>query len=847
MTIPFTSMTLGVIEFLIESLVGIITSLYNIILSTIMDLLAKFFYGIGVELLWMADFVQSLFRRLVGLEPYWQNGVETTGDPLLGLITSDQVLEVFLALFIVAVVMLLIATIIQIIRVQYTQEGAKNTVGNIIGQTLKSFALFIIVPLGSVAGIFLANVLLGMVDAATNTSGSTTISGAIFVASAGEANRARMANNETADDGWFSSLWDGGLYITMDDEGNIEQIEATNPLGLGYIPDPYDVDSEYDADEYNELVAMANNADGRGPIFVSTTGTTTEKINDVAERIDTAFAMRAINQNTEGSEYDAEHLGATFDYGNYDMVRVYYDINEINFLVLYVAAGITIWSLYMALFGLIMRLYKAVILFVISPPVVALMPLDGGNAMGQWKTSFISTITGAYGVVVSLNLFFMILPMLKQIQLFDPNATVLGLSTSYYYNNFTYLIMVVVGCFSFKDLSKLISGILVKGGDDILGAGEGMSKKVVGTAANIAMATATGGASLAMSAKNVAASKMNKNRSNKTMKSAQEKFAAGDIQGAKEDYEKSQLYSGRSKSQLDRSKAQFGSATGFVSKGMDSVTNAMGLGKNVPGRLVKTAKAPSTAIKDVKNFNKKLANAGKDNPTFAEKIEEASNKEKAMKATLNDADSSDKAKLTGDFEGSKTNMNNLAASVNNTNDISKLETLISKMQEESNNNGTSDLSIDYLRNMTDGINSMKAALETIGKKDATAEEKDTARNILNSSRNNVGVQASGLADAHGERMDGAVKLVNNSNINATAEVKQTVFNKMSDTDGMKAEMNKIMRKMEETVKSTKSTDELKTEMSNLSKQVEGVQRTAAAAQKEAASANAAAKKAAKKK
>lgn len=467
MHIPFTSQVLGVIEYILEALVSILSWFAEIIVQLFYSLFAHVLYGIGSQLLKMVDFVQSLFRRLAGLDTYWYDGVKQeaspskTIDPILRFVTEDSVLDVLLALSIVAVAMLIIATIVQIIRVQYTQEGSKNTIGNVIGQTLKALAMFLIVPIACVLGIYTSNQILAAIDKATSPGQANTIGGAIFVASAGQANRVRLS--ETGTEQSWGNAFSLPRKITVDAEGNIIEEEARN-LGA----------SENLKFDYQ--------------------GTGTTKRHEIAKRIDLAFASKAENKNSENGKFSAKELGEFFDFTNLKIVEAYYSLAEINYIVLFIGSGLVIWALYNAAFGLIMRIYKTVILFVISPPIVAIMPLDGGNAFKQWRTNFIGAVLGAYGVIVTLNLFFIILPLVAKINLFDPSSNpsggLLGPVTNYYYlNNFVYLLFVIVGCFMFKDLSGLISKII--GGEDAFAAGSSVSGKATAIAASL---TPVGGA-----------------------------------------------------------------------------------------------------------------------------------------------------------------------------------------------------------------------------------------------------------------------------------------------------------------------------------------------------------------
>ena len=64
--------------------------------------------------------------------------------------------------------------------------------------------------------------------------------------------------------------------------------------------------------------------------------------------------------------------------------------------------------------GVLKRAYELVVLYVISPPVVALMPLDDGAAYKGWCKAFIGKTLMAYGGVLAINFFFMLVPILPR-------------------------------------------------------------------------------------------------------------------------------------------------------------------------------------------------------------------------------------------------------------------------------------------------------------------------------------------------------------------------------------------------------------------------------------------------
>ena len=413
----FASMSLGIFDFLIDWLTKFMIWLIGWVFELINKLFATLFFKIGTSILTIADNIQVVFKRLCGMDVYWitEDGVtkEMVGmDPVMSMLADSQVAQALIALTLVAVSMVIIATIVQIIRTEFSTEGSKNSKGNIIGQALKAMLLFVLVPLCCIGGVFICNRLLVAVDRATNLSdGNSTIGSSVFVAAASNANNVRNGYNLDAD-----KLARVGISYTIT-ENNREIAAAT-------------IDSAF--------------RDGK---------------------LDYTWIL--VNDN----------------------VGAYYNIFNINYITYIGGALLATYTLLCVCFGMIMRIYKCVVLFIISPPMIGLMPIDNGSAFKEWRKAFLGQILSAYGTVVGLNLLFLILPIVNNIKLFEPGVKGSGL------NNFMQLIFTLTGLFMLKDIGSMISKMI--GADDAAASGEGMAKKVGATAVKIG-SVAAGGAGLAM-------------------------------------------------------------------------------------------------------------------------------------------------------------------------------------------------------------------------------------------------------------------------------------------------------------------------------------------------------------
>lgn len=456
-------------------LVAFITVLVLLSKTALKIAIYGFLYEIAKALFAMCDFLQLCFRRLAGLDTYWFKETASssassddgkTGDILLSIFSSKTVVEALIAMTLFAVALLLIVTIVQIIRVEYTTEGSKNSKGTILGKAIKSFAMFILIPVVCFLGIFASNKILFALDAATAQAGSSTLAGSIFLAGASDANVVRMGGTE-------EGVIDG-LLVCKNEKYKAQLTDNSDGL-VGLDPS----------------------------IFKSSKSDTESKQNEIATTIDNIFVRkynRFYESKTEKNAYTVGQLkdkdsnamsGLLYSddtyvhYSVYRTVQYFYDFSKMNFFIFYVGTFFVLMSLIKASVGLIMRLYKGTALFIISPAVTALTPLDDGNAYKSWRKAFIGCVLGAYGYVVALNLLFLIMGVVDNIYLF-PNS--FGFYTA---NKMVQCLMVIVGVNMLSDLSGLVSGFI--GAEDVLKTGEGMSKKVMETTGKVGKMTVQGG------------------------------------------------------------------------------------------------------------------------------------------------------------------------------------------------------------------------------------------------------------------------------------------------------------------------------------------------------------------
>ena len=417
-------------DFIVDPIVNLFTTLVNSLASIVITPIAGILYTLQIGFFLLMDCIQSIFRRIAGLETYYYAGEaqEGGGDPVLDFIMDPTVLGVFFSVLIVAIILLFVTTFVAIVRSEITEKGA-NPKGPIFGRALRSILYFVMVPVVSILGIFMANVFLKTLDAATNLSEKDTLSAMVFQAAAYDGNRARnnpdLAAAFAPDFGLSSSMSQADIANAIDEA--FAGAEETT----GFPSNPYDQDY--------------------------------------------MFTLTLTLQTTVMYAFD------TYNYCCFPMVYYYYDLLfGYDYLIGFIGGFIACSVLLSTCLGCIQRIFELTILFVISPPIIALMPVDNGSKYNSWRGEFIKRVMALYGPIIGLNLAFMILTIIGNYSLF-PDEPEFAL-----FNRLVKMFFMIVCLLSVKEFSGMISGLI--GSSDALATGEGKKEATTKMASKIGTA-----------------------------------------------------------------------------------------------------------------------------------------------------------------------------------------------------------------------------------------------------------------------------------------------------------------------------------------------------------------------
>ncbi|MCI6542589.1 MAG: hypothetical protein MR423_02175 [Firmicutes bacterium] len=515
--------------------------------GAIFSIIPKTLYFLCTLIFQVLDILQVLVRKVAGLDVYYvsntvggtSDSAKQTGDIAQRFITEiftgqNSVLSnVFWALIILGLIMLIITTFVAVLRSEYQgiTDGKAASKGRIIGRAFKAIAAFAIVPVVCYFGIFLANVILKALDTITTGTQNTNFT---YSDSTGKtqsvANKFMQGKTETGVNTYIGYSF-GGFANTSSASGRI--LTTSTPIsGLIFKACGYQANRIRNFSSFRS--AMSSNPSVGAGVF-NQFGT---DYDTSANLLDDCFAnCYRLNEKVSvpTSPFHKSHMwplstgifGAisdpsimdnvqVFDKNNVTLVWYYYDLWSFNFIICVAALIVCTKLLISLVFGLMKRLFEVVVLFLIAPPIASLMPLDDGSALKKWQSKFVGKVIGAYGPVVGLNLMFLILPFIMQIRFFNMP----------FVDAIINVFLVIVGLLTVKDVVATISELI--GAEDTLASGEKMAGDVgqtiqkVGKVATAPAKLAVKGASAAIS---IGHTGMTKHRMNKMAKADEQNNA----------------------------------------------------------------------------------------------------------------------------------------------------------------------------------------------------------------------------------------------------------------------------------------------------------------------------------
>lgn len=531
---------------------------------------------VAVPIFLTMDIIQLVFKKFAGLDSYVVGGLAggevQSGDIVLTLINTPTIQNVFWALLILGIVLLIIVTIVALVRAetQSVDNKDRKSHSKIFSDSIRALFNFIMVPVVAILGIFMGNALLRTLDSATSGGNNTRVSSILFRACAYECNRARLTEKFAFDirDEGFNSM---GVI-----KGSTQEEIATA------IDEAFANFTHFDWQSLN--LPSLN-------LFSS------------GSAISAYLHVLTLTLYSAGTAYIPRCCFSVYDTAQ---VFYYYSLPSFNWLMLIIGSLFILWVLLVTSIGLIKRIFKLIILLVISPPIVAVSPLDSGATLGRWKKQFIGSVLSAYGTIVGLNLVFLILGPLQSIQFLYVGSAELGGISIAPANMLIQVLILVAALLFFKNFVKELSEMIGAENSYETGAkATGEIAKKVGTvaAAAVGAAGAVKAAKAAKAAKQAGAASKQKLDQMKAAKEGGDNSITDEAIKEQEELMNGQFAAGNDYDKLasDRLKQTRNSALSLATNGMSDVVSgeissqekAAGVDTKTAARASKLAKAVS--------------------------------------------------------------------------------------------------------------------------------------------------------------------------------------------------------------------------------------------------------------
>ncbi len=489
--------------------------------KSLFDLIPKVVYLLYASLACVMDVLQLFFRKIAGLDVYYVDGESVTGDLVTNFIagilgikldnnaqTYPALTTVFYAFIIFGVIVCFACTFIAIIKSHYNYDdkAAKGPMQYVYSAG-KAIINMVAVPIIVVLGLYVSQALLTALDSITSTTSSDIISMYGSQTSLLQSvDTVRSATGKSTDTTYiyydifgfsariaYGTNEDEVLEFWIADAKELVLIGSTTQTFSGSL---FKV-AAYNANRVR-MGASTSELSGFGDDELFALGADDTDL--AADMIDTAFANNlhlndAMDLTYVLDSYDSRGVWVSMKYFtnfltlkasafskfNVGLVWYYYDLWSFNFIVGFGAILVCLSIFINIILGLITRIFLCVALFLIAPPLFGLQPLDGGEAKKNWIKTFMKQVLMVYGAVLGMNIMFLILPYINEIDFF--NITIA--------DYFVQTLIIIVGLITIKSLISTISALI--GAEDANKTGEGIKEEVgstIGKATSMTMGAA---------------------------------------------------------------------------------------------------------------------------------------------------------------------------------------------------------------------------------------------------------------------------------------------------------------------------------------------------------------------
>ena len=458
------------------------------------NLIYRLFYILEILFCTGLKWLQKLFDVFVGTKTVMYGKSESF---LINVFFGDASIKgIYWGMAAIGIVLAFVFAIIAVVRKMFDiGEKMKGSLGQILGNLLKSILLIIMLNVGMTVIITSINVLmqsvtyvfdhaeeLGQGDSHIEYTNEQFAAMARIFNTIGNyslnpsyKNRYNLnaCYNEIRGD--LAYLADTKVfnyyYETTDDDGNVI---PTWQSVLQELANAADYTQEVPMDVYNEGIANAlndcmtllktDNSMEALPFYDRQTVYETEdvgldRIMFMIGTMGNGFTAAARNDVYNKNPSLTDPVRAPYYRGvksiyDFDQVNKDFDISltKTNYFVVYVAGVGLVGNMALILVSCVLRIFNLLLLYIVAPPLFGVMPLDDGGKVKQWLTAFIVQAFSVFATVISMRLYLIFVPIIM-----DP---ALKLAENPVIDTIGRLILLYAGVKAVAKANGLLTGIL---------------------------------------------------------------------------------------------------------------------------------------------------------------------------------------------------------------------------------------------------------------------------------------------------------------------------------------------------------------------------------------------------
>ncbi|MEG9430608.1 MAG: hypothetical protein VZQ61_06795 [Christensenellaceae bacterium] len=371
--------------------------------NAISNFFHKIVYGIIKVLADIVNTIINLMRMLLGMKPLSDG---KTDNLLLNALFAEETVIAFITVIALSVVTTFVFAIIRVIKSNISDDKDDGGVskGKAVKEILRSFLNVAVIPAFVIILVTSVTATAQALDAATGGGRNADYGTEII----------------------FSVV----DYDTLTTEGKNFYSATSNEYQIYILLNDQDL-----------------NDDGSMPDRID------------KSRLIQLEKMAAVKHVFSGADYYTVigNEGVLFDnpynksYDNFTKL-VDHDKYFDNFLLPLLGGCVMMFTLAMSVLVVGQRLFYCVFLFIVSPFIISTRPLDDGARWRKWLEIFISKLMGSYGIIICLNVFFLLSSWLVGLQFFPAGS---GLA-----NGITKLVIYVAGVIAATGASQLVAQLI---------------------------------------------------------------------------------------------------------------------------------------------------------------------------------------------------------------------------------------------------------------------------------------------------------------------------------------------------------------------------------------------------